>query len=615
MPGFTLNAKNAGAVATLCRKLEGISLLIELAAARAHLYSPSEMVEQMNRPLEFLVSRLKDKSERHLSLRSAMDWSYRILSDPAKAAFRQMSLARGGWKLRWAEEVLKLEEANVSASIEELCESSLIRSVTQGDSIRFQLHEVFRAVGLELLGKKELEAVQDRRLLRLVQLANELDSAEAMTDPGVRATEVKAWLDELGEEVENIRDCLEWAWANGRDEIAAELSCLLYPFWERRNSFHEAIRWLKMGASKQNLPRELRALVLLNAGMASRWICEYEEAETFYLEAAEIFREQGDLEMHASAWWRIGTLKAIEGNLTQAEKYFSESLAESGQAGIEPDPRPLLNMSMIAYQLADYPAARRYRGEALHAAIATNDPFMTAGVLLEQADDLASHGHFRSADEAVLDAMKILNDLGDPIWNGAAALIRSQVYYFKGDLKQAAHLLDRAAILVDDADDLGLRISLAIGTAKLDIAKGRHTAAEAKLTDAYADLPKYKDPPYTAEVCSLLAAITHRRDPQEAAQFVLFGLAEIGQSRCTREFFQLLLVSADIVEAADKTRVAEQLRGVAAGLYSKTSIVPDPVLAAPRLKLKAAKTRMEMGEAWQLAVANLRPMVEQQAPQ
>ena len=94
-PGFQLTERNRAAVVELCRKLSGIALAIELAAARTQVYGLREMIAQMDRPLEFLVGRSKDRSERHRSLRAAIDWSIRLLSPRARDLFPKLALARG----------------------------------------------------------------------------------------------------------------------------------------------------------------------------------------------------------------------------------------------------------------------------------------------------------------------------------------------------------------------------------------------------------------------------------------------------------------------------------------------------------------------------------------
>src|SRR5207248_2230302 len=98
-PDFQVTPANAAALAELCDRLEGIPLAVELAAARAQLLTPAQMLDQLSRRFDFLVSRRRDVPERHRTLRGALDWSYQLLYPELQRFFARLSVLRGGWTL------------------------------------------------------------------------------------------------------------------------------------------------------------------------------------------------------------------------------------------------------------------------------------------------------------------------------------------------------------------------------------------------------------------------------------------------------------------------------------------------------------------------------------
>jgi predicted ATPase len=134
-PDFQVTRRNAGAVAVLCEKLEGIPLALELAAARAQVLTSAQMVSQLTRRLDFLVSRRRDIAERHRSLRAAIEWSCRLLSPDLQHFFAALSVFQGGWTAEAAEAVC--EEPLALDYLGQLREWSLVVSEERPEGMRF----------------------------------------------------------------------------------------------------------------------------------------------------------------------------------------------------------------------------------------------------------------------------------------------------------------------------------------------------------------------------------------------------------------------------------------------------------------------------------------------
>ena len=123
-PDFQVTPANAEAVATLCTRLEGLPLALELAAARARMLTPTQMLERLDQRFELLTSRQQLADARHQSMRAALEWSYRLLSPELQRFFVRLSVFRGGWTLAAAEAVGQMPRA--LECLEQLQECSLV---------------------------------------------------------------------------------------------------------------------------------------------------------------------------------------------------------------------------------------------------------------------------------------------------------------------------------------------------------------------------------------------------------------------------------------------------------------------------------------------------------
>src|SRR5262249_47748769 len=157
-PDFALTVSNARAVEELCRRLEGIPLALELAAARANVMSPAQMLGQLGRRLDFFVNRQRDTIARHRTLRSAMEWSYHLLSAEGQRFFARLSVFRGGWTAGAAEAVC--EEPLAVDYLAQLRDASLILAEERGEEMRFRMLETVREYAMEQLSEEERADVE-----------------------------------------------------------------------------------------------------------------------------------------------------------------------------------------------------------------------------------------------------------------------------------------------------------------------------------------------------------------------------------------------------------------------------------------------------------------------
>ncbi|MFN0074650.1 MAG: ATP-binding protein [Chloroflexota bacterium] len=245
-PGFMLDASNAVAIAEICRRVDGLPLAIELAAARIKLLPPAAMLARLDRRLKLLTGGARDLPERQQTLRSAIAWSYELLDESERRLFRRLSVFAGGCTLEAAEHVgmgpNDLEEMSpeILDLVASLLDKSLIRQEEGDDEGRFGMLHTIREFGLEQLAASAFDTdVRGRHAEFYLRLAESI--APRLTGP--LQTES---LRQLSMEHDNIREALEWYRTSGDTSMLARLVLAVWWFWYLRGHLLEGRHWLEL---------------------------------------------------------------------------------------------------------------------------------------------------------------------------------------------------------------------------------------------------------------------------------------------------------------------------------------------------------------------------------
>ncbi|HEY6888664.1 MAG TPA: BTAD domain-containing putative transcriptional regulator, partial [Solirubrobacter sp.] len=234
---FELSQDSAGPVASICRRLDGLPLAIELAAARCALLSPSEIVARLGVALSALGSGPRDAPARQRTLRTTIDWSYALLDDDEKACFARMAVFAGGATVDAAETITGADLDTVDRLV---AKSLLMRQRGRHGQTRVWMLETIRAYARERFAAlPDQEAVRERHFNHLLRTAQEQGAHTALDGP--QAREHLACLDD---EVENFRAALRWAADRGAAIRSLELSTALVDYWQRRDRHAEAADWI-----------------------------------------------------------------------------------------------------------------------------------------------------------------------------------------------------------------------------------------------------------------------------------------------------------------------------------------------------------------------------------
>ncbi|HLV79317.1 MAG TPA: tetratricopeptide repeat protein, partial [Chthonomonadaceae bacterium] len=360
-PDFQVTAHNAAALAELCRRLEGLPLALELAAGRAQALTPTQMLAQLERRLDFLVSRRRDTTERHRTLRGAIDWSFRLLSPELQSFFVRLSVFRGGWSLAAAEAVC--EEPLALDYLAQLRECSLviIEDDTAGASeMRFRLLEMLRAYAVEQVCETEQAALARRHAAYYRQMA---EAAE----PTLRGPHQGEWLARLAADQDNLRAALDWLHTQGEEEPAARMCVALAVFWEKRGWLQEGRqRLMRCLERHQEMPDSGLVIRLLGAlGWFADLQGDYEEASAHHERSLLLCRQVGDTEGEAVALNNLALVAQMQGHLPEARRLFEQSLLIARRLGDGPPVAARLsNLGLLATQEGQYEEARRCLTEA-----------------------------------------------------------------------------------------------------------------------------------------------------------------------------------------------------------------------------------------------------------
>ncbi|MCW5852775.1 MAG: XRE family transcriptional regulator, partial [Anaerolineae bacterium] len=242
-PGFALDQTNASAITAICRRLDGLPLAIELAAARSRVYSPPAMLRQLAgaTPLGFLTGGARDLPARQQTLRDTISWSYHLLSTEEQTLFRRLGVFAGGFGLPAAEAVVgPLTGLAVVDGVEALAGKSLVKPVEGVDGEpRFTLLETLREYAREqLTAQGETEETRQRHADFYLAMGEE-------GEWGLRGPQQRTWLDRLEMEHDNLRAALSWLLASPDGGVAAlRLAGAMEQFWWYHSHLQEGWNWL-----------------------------------------------------------------------------------------------------------------------------------------------------------------------------------------------------------------------------------------------------------------------------------------------------------------------------------------------------------------------------------
>ena len=321
---FAITDGNAAAVAEICRRLDGMPLAIELAAARVRALSLTEIVNSLHDRFRLLTGGSRTAVRRQQTLRASVDWSHALLTDTERILFRRLAVFLGGFDLDGAQAVAGadgVERYQVLDQLSLLVDKSLVVAENPGGATRYRLLETVRQYALEKLGESgEADAVRSRHCDYYTAMAALLD-APARTDYEQR-------LEQAELEMDNLRSALGWSLENSDTERALSLASSLQPLWLTRGRMLEGRAWFDTVVAEDDsnnveVPAAVHARALADTAVLNLYVGgSMDRAER----ALAIARELGVPALLARTLTACGFVAGVSYNAEAARTYYSEAM-------------------------------------------------------------------------------------------------------------------------------------------------------------------------------------------------------------------------------------------------------------------------------------------------
>jgi predicted ATPase/class 3 adenylate cyclase len=404
----------------ICQRLDGLPLAIELAAARAKILTPAQILERLGRRLDLLTGGARDAPERQRTLRSTIEWSYELLDEEERTLFARLAVFGGSFAIEAAEEVVDAELDGLSS----LVDKSLVRETGQGRF--FMLETLKEFAGERLEESDEAEVFRSRHADWALALAQRAEPhLEGRADQG-------SWLDKVEPERDNLRIASATLRRLGRGEDALRLVTAIWRLWFARGpisegrhlvetalesapaeptvdrirglrvlgNFHHAVGNWAGGAALFAQALELsrragdereEALALLGAAGAASAQGELEAAKEHVQEAVRLARKAGDPRTAAVAASMLGVMALHDCDYLRARDCFEESIATIGGEELGTAVN-LGNLALVAFRLGDLSEAAAKLRENLALSARLHDHMCTIHALEVLAAVLAARG-------------------------------------------------------------------------------------------------------------------------------------------------------------------------------------------------------------------------------
>ena len=332
VPGFELTAENAAAVAEICRRLDGLPLAIELAAARVRLLSPQALASRLDQRFSLLTGGARDLPERQQTLRNTLEWSFGLLPAGEQALFAQLGVFAGPFGLPAAEAISAPDEGQaggpgpvVMETLGSLVDSSLVRPETGDGEPRFSLLETIRQYARERLrAGGDWVRAHDRHAAYFLAYAE--PAQVDLTGPGQLA-----WLARMETEHDNLWAALSWLADHGPVEQAVRLFLVTWRFWWLRGHLAEFVRLGdEMVAGSEDMPPHQHAQALTGAGFILLANGDRARAQQMFEQSLPWYRqvsEELSITLNATVLAVLGHLAAIRRDYDGADDLLNQGQA------------------------------------------------------------------------------------------------------------------------------------------------------------------------------------------------------------------------------------------------------------------------------------------------
>ncbi len=488
-PSFTLNDHNATAVAQICRRLDGIPLALELAAARVPVFAAEQLAARLDDRFKLLTGGSRTALPRQQTLRATIDWSYDLLLENERALLRKLSVFAGGWSFEAVEAICP--ELDVLNLLTQLINKSLVIAEEEKGETRYHLLETVRQYARDkLLEAGEAIQARDAHFNYFFELAR-------TAAPKLNGYEALIWVMRLETEFDNIRAALSWATENNVEAALRMCASLLY-FWNRRGLEEEGRHLIGEAlAQALKLPR--------TDGEADR----------------QMMKSLGE------AWHSMAMLAYSQGDNARAIESSKEAAVLA---------RQLNDKRLLALALAFQASGKMWLGttegveelleEALAAARESGDKYATGLPLALFGQGIAlTKGDYKKAADYINEGMALLEESGDH-WGATMAMLSTgMMAKFRGDYAEARLQYAACEPIFREMGDRHRVNMVRSELAHIERYQGHYEKAEAMYRETLPEWQRIGHRAAIAHQLECLAAIAIFREQGKRAAH-LFGAAE-----------------------------------------------------------------------------------------
>lgn len=414
-PSFQLTKENASLVAEICRRLDGLPLAIELAAARIPSLSLDDMLRQFDRLFDWLKRGRRDTPSWRQTLLGAIEWSYNLLSDEERMLFSRLAVFSGGWMLEAADEVCSddvlVSRSDVLDLLSHLVDRSLVVAdmLENGTRYRF-LDTIHYFARSKLTESTEWLDLRNRHMAYFSAWAQDMEALLDTSPPVLLRSRMDA-------EHNNVHAALEWGTQEqAQAETALSLACATGSVWLRHSRFKEALEWTIRYLPVSEIHPGPRAHLLFLATALSYWRDNPDGALEYAHEGLELAGYNGDKRTCAGILTYLADVYREDRQLELAQKNAEESIRLCREIGhLARLSMALTNLGLILFRRGERSSAQHCLEEALDIAVRENNLWGQSYVLRVQADNLRFDGHFAESFRAFERAYSISSEIDDRI--------------------------------------------------------------------------------------------------------------------------------------------------------------------------------------------------------
>jgi predicted ATPase/class 3 adenylate cyclase len=465
-PNFAIDAENVGAVAAICRRLDGLPLAIELAAARSRLLTPAQLLPKLEDRLALLTGGARDLPTRQQTLRAAIDWSHDLLEPAEQALFARLGVFAGGASLDAIEAVCADPadgDLDLFDRVESLARQSLLEVDEDAPAPRVRMLETIRDYARDRLAQRgETDTVAARHAAHFLELAER--AQEPLAGP-----EQADWLDLLALEHDNLRAALDHFARSGSGVDGVRLAGALWQFWWIRGHLGEGRGRLRRAlerVERDRVPPAVLARALDGAGVLAEAQGDVEHGVALHAEALMLWEEAGNRLGQARSHNNLGLIELHDrGNLLLAQEHFERALAlyreEGDRPGIAAALHNLGDAALSAERFAD--ASALYEESLAHAKRLDNTRAVAAGLTSLGALAFFQGDHAR-AIRFYEESLPLWRQLADVPGTALVLGNLGEALDHAGDVLRARQLYDEC---LDLSRELGDRQGIAFATSHL----------------------------------------------------------------------------------------------------------------------------------------------------